>query len=574
MACAFSLQAAPLATMDLNLVDTSDGTLFRLLGSVGDGAYGVPVAGGFDMDGDDLKDFAMASFLGDPLGRTNAGQMYLAFGNNAISGQIDTASMHVRVLRIYGDQSYEHAGSELWMADVTGDGLGDLLICRQDFSPPSRLGAGALTIIPGQAQLRDMADAGEVLDLRTPPPGLKVVEIFGATTGSRLCIWARTGDVTGDGIDDILVGADREASNGDADSGAAYVIRGGPYLGTSQTIDLEDFGTVSPGNVSRIRPRDGSTDFHFGATVQVADLDDNGKAEVLIAAALNRAGASLGPGVPGNGSGGELHGSLYIAWDDNFNGTWIPAPGNSLDFIIDEGPGGYTRINGRAGKNDVFGEEILGGLDYDNDGSPDLFVGDLTADGWDTITRSTAGTGHVIYDAAMLKGLDFDLDDAVLPNGFVMSTFVGPSAGAIGGDTAMHGDFNGDGIADLAFSSPHDDRFGRINSGTIHVILGQNGDWPTLVDLAPINFPSSAVIEIVEIHGANGQGVSGDAGDTLSYSGAFGDMNGDGAIDIITNEMEGNGSAPGAIDVGHLLLIDLKAYLYGTGVFSDGFESP
>lgn len=570
-----SLYAQPSDTLDLNLASITDGPIFRLLGSVGNGAWGVPVAGGFDMDGDGSNDFAMASFRAALPGRSDSGVIYLVFGNNVISGQIDTFNNNARVLRIYGDQDSEHAGSELWMADVTGDGLGDLIICRQDYSPSGRLGGGALTLIPGQEQLRTMATNGDVLDLRNPPIGLEVINIYGATTGSRLCIWARTGDVTGDTIDDIAVGADRETSNGDSDSGAVYVIRGGAYLGSSQTIDLASFHTVIPGNVARVRPIDGSTNFHFGATVQVGDLDGNGKAEVFAAAALNRAGASLGPsGGSGEGSGGAPDGTLYIAWDDNFTGDWNPTASQALDFIVNAGPGSHSSINGYAGKNSVFGEEILAGLDYDNDGNADLFAGDLTATGWGAVVRSSAGTGHVIYHAALLKNKDFDLKDGPFPAGFTMSTFIGPSSGAIGGDTAMHGDFNRDGIADLAFSSPHDDPFGRTNAGTMHIILGETGGWPTVTDLKPSNFPDPSTISILEIYGANGQGDPGDAGDTLSYSGAFGDMNGDGVIDIITNEMQGNGSSAGAIDVGNLLLIDINLILNGPAMFKDGFESP
>jgi hypothetical protein len=581
-----NLCAQPAYTLDLAQVFDGDPRLFRLLGSVGEGAWGVPVAGGFDMDGDSKAEFAMAAFTASPSGRTSAGQVFLVFGDGTTSGKIDTLNTHSRVLRIYGDQVSEHAGSELWMADVTGDDLGDLIICRQDYSPAGRIGAGALTLIPGQAQLRTMATAGDVLDLQSPPPGLQVITILGAegrtTSGSRLCIWARTGDVTGDGIDDIVAGADRETSNGDSDSGAAYVFRGGAYLATSQIIDLANFGTVIPGNVARIRPPDNPTSvgggFHFGATVQIGDLDDNGTAEVLVAAALNRAGAGLAPADgSGEGSGGAPGGgTLYIAWDDNFSGNWIPSANASLDFIIDAGPGSHSSINGYSGKNDVFGEEMLGGLDYDNDGNADLFAGDLTASGWGAVSRTAAGTGHVFYDAAILKGQDFDLKDGPFPFGFKMATFIGPTSGAIGGDTAMHGDFNGDGIDDLAFSSPHDDRFGRTNAGTMHILLGRTGGWPTESDLASGNFPDSADITVLELYGANGQGVPGDAGDTLSYSGAYGDMNGDGATDIITNEMVGNGSTPGAdgYDVGNLLLLDIKRILYNDVVFKNGFESP
>ena len=572
-----NLCAQPAYTLDLATVLDGDPRLFRLLGSVGEGAWGVPTAGGMDMDGDSKADFAMAAFTASPSGRTSAGQIFLVFGDGTTTGKIDTLNPSTRVLRIYGDKVSEHAGSELWMADVTGDGLGDLIICRQDYSPPSRIGGGALTLIPGQAQLRTMASNGDVLDLRAPPVGLQVITILGSTTGSRLCIWARTGDVTGDGIDDIVAGADRETSNGDPDSGAAYVFRGGTYLATTQTIDLANFGTVIPGNVARIQPIDGSTNFHFGATVQIADLDNNGTAEVLVAAALARSGASLAPqGGTGSASGGAPGGgTLYIAWDDNFSGNWIPAPNTALSFIINAGPGAHSSINGYDGKNTVFGEEILGGLDYDNDGNADLFAGDLVASGWGTVSRSAAGTGHVLYHAAILKGKDFDLKDGPFPAGFKMATFIGPFANAIGGDTAMHGDFSGDGIADLAFASPHDRHFGRINAGTLHILLGQTGAWPEVSDLAPANFPSSADIKVLEIYGANGQGpvLSGDAGDTLSYSGAYGDMNGDGAPDIITNEMEGNGSTPpNNIDVGNLLLLDIKHILYPDVLFKNGFE--
>lgn len=53
-----------------------------------------------------------------------------------------------------------------------------------------------------------------------------------------------------------------------------------------------------------------------------------------------------------------------------------------------------------------------------------------------------------------------------------------------------------------------------------------------------------------------------DAGDTLCYSAAAGDVDGDGSHDLITNEMVGNGSGPAAVDVGNLV------------VFSGAFITP
>jgi len=563
LAASASLSAQPAAITDLAVTGAG---IQRVHGSVGDGRFGVPVAGGHDVDGDGFVDTAFAAMVAEPLERFQAGQVFIVFGDGMIGGTLDTAVPGPRTLAVLGDQPQENAGSEIWIDDVTGDGLGDVLICRQNFSPDgSRIGAGALTIVPGGIALRDRATSGQPIDLRTPPPELQITTLLGATTGERLGIWVRTGDVTGDGIADLVVGGDRRDEDGAIDAGNAWVVRGGAHLAGAGIVDLIDFGASAlPGNLARIRPLPGSTDFHFGATVQIADLDGNGRGEVLAAAALNRAGASLAPaGGSGNGSGGAPNGKVYIAWDDNFTGDWQPAP----DFVVGQGPGSATIINGAA-DNSVFGEELLGGLDYDNDGNADLFVGDLTASRWAGVSRGNAGTGHVIYDAASLKGLEpFDPDDP--PPGFAMATFLGPVPGAIAGDTALHGDFNGDGIDDLAFSSPHANPLGRTNAGTLHVLLGRNGRWPQFSDLALAAFPAPTDVAIHNIHGANGNSGT-NSGDTLAYSAAAGDLDGDGITDLITNEMEGDGLAPGTADVGNLLLIDGFRVL--ELLLADGFE--
>lgn len=556
----------PVAVTDLANFSPAAGLYQRVLGSDGNGANGVPVAAGFDLDRDGLPDYALAAMTASPDGRVFAGEIYLVFGNHQASGEIDTAEYDPRVLEIWGDQQQETIGSEVWMADLTGDGYGELIICRQNHDPGSRIGAGAVTLIGASQTLRTMAEAGQVLDLRSPPPNIPILNIYGATSYSRLCIWTREGDVTGDGIADLAIGADREASNGDANAGAVYLLRGGDWLNSADDIDLADFGTVAPGNLARFKPRPGSSNFHLGATVFVADLDGNGRGEVLAAAALNRAGAALPPaGGTGSGAGGEVDGTLFIAWDDNFSGDWMPAP----DFVIDAGPGSYTLINGAA-DNEYFGEELLGGLDFDNDGTRDLFVGDLTADGYGSIFRVNAGTAHVIYNAASLKGLEFDLEPDVEnepgpPEGFAMATFVGPIANAIAADTALQGDFNADGIADLAFSSPHDAPAGRENAGTIHIALGKTGKWPALSDLSKDNgnYPDPADVQIYEIWGAKVQ-------DVLCYSAAPGDITGDGRPDIVTNEMKGDGSIKN--DVGNLLVIDSLILFNGQTIHRDGFE--
>ncbi len=538
--------------LDLAAPSLEPSRLLRAAGSTGDGSFGLPVAGGHDVDGDGLRDFAFAAMLANPLGRTGAGEIYLLLGTGTVAGLRDTAVAQPDVLVFVGAGPSEAAGSELWMDDVTGDGLGDLLIARQNFSPaPDRTGAGALTIVPGAAALRTRAETLLEVDLAAPPAELALSTIVGAKAFDRLGIWMRTGDVTGDGIADLVVGADQVSESGEVHRGAAYVIRGGPHLAGAGSIDLADFGTTAlPGHVARITPPSGSAHAHFGATVQIADLDTNGRSEVLVAATLSRAGASL----PADGAspatahsaGGTAHGTVHIVWDDNFAEPWP----NGLAFAVSDAPGSHTEIDGAACHR-RFGEELLGGRDYDGDGSADLFVGDLTAN-CATESRAFAGAGVVLFDAATLRGLRFDLDAP--PPGLATTDFFGVSAGDIAADTALHGDFDGDGRSDLAFSAPHAAPFGRESAGELYVFFGGSKPWPAAVDLGSL--PSADVLRSLRILGARGTAPD-DAGDTLAYSAAAGDLDGDGADDLIVNEMTGNGTSPDAIDVGNLIVIAL-----------------
>jgi len=558
------LTAQPAAIFDLAAVSPADGSHTRVLGATGSGTFGVPVAGGGDVDGDRRADVAVAYLTASPLGRTFAGEVDLVLGTGAIGGTLDTAVASASVLRIFGAGERETAGSEVWIDDVTGDGLADLLVCRQNFSRHAgRIGAGALTILSGGSHLRNRAASLSPLDLRNPPASFPVTTVVGASALDRLCIWVRTGDVTGDGIADVVVGADQEDLGGELNRGAVYVLRGGSHLRDAGTVDLASFGATGlAGHIAKVTPPPGSSGYHFGATCQIADLDGDGRGEVLAAAALNRAGAGIdaagAPAGSAQASGGAPDGVLYIVWDDNFpSGAWTAG----FSFSIPTAPGSTTSIRGET-DNISFGEEVVGGLDYDADGATDLFVGDLVA-------LSAKGLGHVLYGAAALQGLTVDLDTP--PPGLRITRIVGPSGGALGADTAAQGDFDGDHVGDLAFASPHASPAGRPSAGTVHVLYGRPGGWPATVDLSPADFPSPEQVRIVEIRGAHGT-VGDDGGDTLAYSAAAGHVDGDGRTDLLINEMLGNGSSPAAEDVGNLLVIS-GAALPSPSIFVDGFES-
>lgn len=539
----------------LDLAALGDSGLRRVYGSTGNGSLGLPVAGGVDVDGDGLGDVALGAMQASPGALPGAGSIFLVWGDGSLSGAIDTGIPSERSLRIDGSQPYEYAGSELWIDDVDGDGDGDLLIARQNHSLAAgsgaeRRGAGALTIVSGGPALRAHAAALEPIALDEPPSDVAVLTLVGAEAGGRLGIWVRSGDVTGDGVADVLVGADQENA-GATHAGAAWLIAGGPHLNATGVIDLAAAdATPLAGRLGRIvPPRAPSPEhYHLGATCQLADLDANGRAEVLVSAALSRAGAILDAdgGFAADGNGGPEGGRLYIAWDDNFPA--LPWP-SGFELTLGSGPGGYTSLGGSAG-NQAFGEELLGGLDWDADGSADLFVGDLVAN---LRGRPGAGAGYVIYSAARLRGVEARISDLGALAVPIRTTLIhGDAIGDIAADTAAQGDFSGDGIADLVVCSPHANPLRRHSAGMLHVLYGRAGGFPDTIDLgAP---PPPAALDLLPVFGAHGSfGV--DRGDTLCYSAATGDLDGDGRTDLIANEMVGNGVAGDAINVGNLVAI-------------------
>jgi hypothetical protein len=256
------------------------------------------------------------------------------------------------------------------------------------------------------------------------------------------------------------------------------------------------------------------------------------------------------------GSGGPPHGKLYIAWDDNFPPLPWSAP---FELSVDRGPGSHTLLTGSA-NNVSFGEELVGGLDWDRDGAPDLFVGDLAAN---LPGRPSTGMSHIIYDARSLKGITSEI--AELPGRsppLRTTTIYGARPGDISGDTAAQGDFDGDGAPDLALCSPHSSPLRRAFAGSIQLLLGRAGGWPAEIDLQ--RPPDATRLARVPVYGAHGD-FGLDRGDTLCYSAAAADLDADGLTDLISNEMVGNGLAPDSVDVGNLILLGGARMTHGPG---------
>ena len=242
----------------------------RLRGVAEGDQVGAAVAGVGDIDGDGRADVAVSA-PGSSLGASRAGAIFVL--TDAIPGSFTAEEAAVAILT--GGAEGDHAGAALsGFGDFNGDGYGDFLVGAPD-QGDGGVGAGAAYVVAGPvlgtSSLRDAhariigrlpADhAGNAIDLAgdfdgdgeqdilvgayiEDSGGLNAGAAFlvrGPVTGTRylsdadagfigeaesdLAGWsaASAGDVDGDDLDDVLIGAPQQ-DRGGADAGAAYLL--------------------------------------------------------------------------------------------------------------------------------------------------------------------------------------------------------------------------------------------------------------------------------------------------------------------------------------------------------------
>jgi hypothetical protein len=406
--------------------------------------FGVSIAPLGDLDGDGNEDIAVGAYIDRA---SNRGAVYVLFLN--ANG---TVKSHVRISANEGgftgtlDLYDEFGFSTANIGDLDNDGVVDIAV-------GARLDDDAST---GE---NEGVDRGAVWILFLESDGTvkshaKISDYWGSPGGSIGFLsdgdwfgWscAGLGDVNGDGIEDIAVGATR-TDDGGPDRGAVWVL----HLATDGTVkSRQKISNTAGGFTGDLDDGD-----FFGAGVaSVGDLDDDGVVDLAIT-------------TPSDDDGGFDRGAVWIVFRQP-NGTVkahqkISDTEGNFDGVLEDSDRFGVATSWSSGG---CAQGILAiGATLDDDGGADqgavwlLQLGhNGTVQGHSKISATEGGfTG------------DLDFEDA------------------FGLGVSSLGDLNGDGSTDLAVGARTDDDGGTDRGAVWLLFLNDCDVSPTAIDMGDV----------------------------------------------------------------------------------------
>jgi hypothetical protein len=199
----------------------------RIYGEYTDGNMGWRVAIGH-VNADARGDMIIAAHGGSPLGCSSCGEIYVIYGSDSLPDSISAGSTNVAATRVIGTGAVQVFGVEMHCSDVTGDNRDDIIITSWPDEIDSE-DVGKVTVVYGSSSMPDTISLGSD-SLVTRFYAESRPDDFGRGLGS--------GDLNGDGVNDLFIGAYRASPLGRAKAGKGYIFYGvDPVSGVPLTPD-------------------------------------------------------------------------------------------------------------------------------------------------------------------------------------------------------------------------------------------------------------------------------------------------------------------------------------------------
>ncbi len=462
---------------------------------------GWSVAGAGDVNADGLPDV----IAGAPWARTAPGY----YGRALVYSGADGSILHSLIGLDPGPQfGYSVSGIE----DLNGDGHDEFIVSSVGSQPSS----ARVLVYSG-------ADGTILHNITSSNAGAVGSEYFGYVVRDG-------GDVSGDGVHDILVGNPYARNSVDQLTGAVYVFSGASgsllhdiagipdqHVGFGHQVDgigdqngdgMADF--IAAGEewftTKVFSGRDGSILWSGGyafTTSGTGDVNGDGIEDFLVGYPNYAYGANVRVVAGGTFvtlysfldpelAGVKFGSALSRAGDinrDGFADFMVGAGGIDRAFVYlgRPAPSQIRRIDG-ASSGDRLGQAVSGAGDVDGRGFADVIVG---APYDDTAAGTDAGSARV------LSGFD----------GSEILACTGAAGDLLGGSVSGAGDVNRDGFADVIVGARFDDTAGS-NAGAARVLSGRSGST------------------LFTFHGSAAEDCFGSVSEA-------GDVNGDGYDDVI-----------------------------------------